>query len=131
MNGGHAGANRAFADFEFAASGNQGSVADLDAFDISDGIVGAGRAVKRNSEIASAGFGLSGKTGCGKTDGENSKSENDSGMADWRVHGPPWGPEQASIADEARSGLSPGFRRGMLSDGAYIPIRFCGSRMSS
>ena len=60
MNGGDAGAHRAFADYEFAFTGDQRGVADLDAFYVGDGVVGAGSAVEGNSEIAGAGLGLGG-----------------------------------------------------------------------
>ena len=54
MNGGDAGADGAFADYEFAVAGDQRGVADLDAFDVGDGVVGAGSAVEGDAEIAGA-----------------------------------------------------------------------------
>jgi hypothetical protein len=59
MNSGDSGADRAFADFEFAAAGDERGVAYLHAFDVGDGVVGAGRAVERDSEVAGSGLGLS------------------------------------------------------------------------
>ena len=58
MNGGHSGAHRAFADFQFAAPEDESGVADLDAFNVGDGVVGAGSAVEGDTEIAGAGLGL-------------------------------------------------------------------------
>src|ERR1700694_681306 len=46
MNGGDAGAHRAFADFEFAFAGDQSRVTDLDTFHVGDGIVRAGSAIE-------------------------------------------------------------------------------------
>jgi hypothetical protein len=39
-------------------------VSDLDAFDVGDGVVGAGSAVERDSEIAGARLGLGGGGDC-------------------------------------------------------------------
>ena len=58
MNGGDAGANRAFADFEFAFAGDQRGVADLDSFHVGDGIVGARSSIEWNAQIAGARLGL-------------------------------------------------------------------------
>ena len=51
---GHAGAHRAFADFEFSLAADQGGVADLHARDIGDRIELSGCAVESNAEIARA-----------------------------------------------------------------------------
>jgi hypothetical protein len=58
MNGGDAGADGTLADYEFAAAGDDRGVADLDAFDICNGVVEAGSAVEGDAEIAGAGPGL-------------------------------------------------------------------------
>ena len=57
-NGGDAGADWAFSDFEFAAAGDERGVSDFDAFDVGDGVVRAGRAVEGNAQIAGSGLGL-------------------------------------------------------------------------
>src|ERR1700688_4806760 len=59
MNGGDSGADGAFANFEFAAAGDERGVADFDSLDVGDGVVWAGRAVEGDSEIAGSGIGLS------------------------------------------------------------------------
>ena len=58
MNGGDAGADRAFADFEFAAAGDERGVSDFYAFDVGDGVIRAGCAVEGDAEIAGSGLGL-------------------------------------------------------------------------
>src|ERR1700737_3471503 len=63
-NGGDSGARRAFADYKFSLAGEERGVADLDSFDVSDGIVGAGSAVERDAEVAGARAGLSGRLSC-------------------------------------------------------------------
>ena len=85
MNGGDAGAHRAFADFEFAFAGDERGVADLDSFDVGDGIVGAGSAVEGNAEIAGAGLGLS-RHSLGRDDGGQSGDENECGATDCSGH---------------------------------------------
>src|SRR5262245_2588271 len=55
-NGGYTGADRAFADFEFALAGNQRGVPDKDAGNVGDGILRARRAVEGNAEVARARF---------------------------------------------------------------------------
>src|SRR5579863_3331754 len=53
MNGGDTGADGAGADDEFSFSGDEGGVADFNAGNVGDGIVGTGDAVEGNAEIAS------------------------------------------------------------------------------
>ena len=65
MDGGDAGADGAFADFELAAAGDERGVSDFDAFDVGDGVVGPGVAVEGDAEIAGAGLGLGGGGECG------------------------------------------------------------------
>ena len=60
MDGGDAGADGTFADYEFAAAGDERGVADFDALDVCDRVVGAGGAVERDAEIAGARLGLGG-----------------------------------------------------------------------
>src|SRR5881394_2578067 len=55
-NGGDAGADGAFSDLESSVAGNQSGVADEDAGNVGDGVVGAGSAVERNAEVAGARF---------------------------------------------------------------------------
>jgi hypothetical protein len=74
MNGGDAGADRALADYELAAAGDEGGVADLDSFDICNGVVGAGGAVEGDAEIAGAGLGL-GRGGDGQGEDRKEKEE--------------------------------------------------------
>ena len=96
MNRGDAGANRAFADFQFAFAGDQRGVADLDSLHISDGIIGARSAVKRNAKVTGAGFGLScqrccyrenkEKRGPAKRPCEHGASKNEVGSIKDEVH---------------------------------------------
>lgn len=58
MNGGDAGADRAFTDFELAAAGNERGVSDFDAVDVGDGVVWPGVAVEGDAEVAGARPGL-------------------------------------------------------------------------
>src|SRR5882762_8779036 len=58
MNGGDAGADWAFSDFELAAAGDEGGVSDFDAVDIGDGVVRSGVAVERDAKVAASGLGL-------------------------------------------------------------------------
>jgi hypothetical protein len=91
----------------------------FDAFDVGDGIVGAGRAVEGNSEIAGARFGLSAKTG-----GEKSESQSNSGLADLREHGASPGIEAGKYKGWAVAVLRPQpFRHNMLQDAVYIQIQ--------
>ncbi len=57
-NGGDAGADRAFSDFELAAAGDERGVSDFYAVDVGDGVVRAGRAVEGDAEVAGSGLGL-------------------------------------------------------------------------
>ena len=78
QNRGDAGANGAFADFEFAVAGNERGVADLDAFDVRNRVIRAGRAVEGNAQIAGAGLGLRTRgSGCEyrKKEDEEKKAE--------------------------------------------------------
>jgi len=59
MNGGDAGTNGTFANFEFAFAGDERGVADFDSLHVGDGVVGAGCAVEGNAEITGARLGLS------------------------------------------------------------------------
>src|SRR5271167_1566257 len=58
MDGGYAGADWAFSNFELAAAGDERGVSDFDAFDIGDGVVRAGGAVEGDAEVAGSGFSL-------------------------------------------------------------------------
>jgi len=58
MDGGDAGADWTFADYQFAFAGDERGVAYFYSFDVGDGVVGAGSAVEGNSEIAGSGLGL-------------------------------------------------------------------------
>ena len=60
MNGGDAGADGAFTDFELAAAGDERGVSDFYAADVGDGVVGAGVAVEGDAEVAGSGLGLGG-----------------------------------------------------------------------
>ena len=62
-NGGDAGAHGAFAHFQFSFAGNQGAVADFDAFHVGDGIERAGRAFEGHAQVAGARSRLSGGRG--------------------------------------------------------------------
>jgi hypothetical protein len=75
MDGGDSGADRALTDYEFARSGDEGGVSDFDAFDVSDGVVGAGSAIEGDSEFAGAGLGLGGG-GEGECEEECEDKEN-------------------------------------------------------
>ena len=55
---GDAGAHRAFADLQFAFAGDERGVADGYAGYVGDGVERAGRAVKRDAEIAGAWLGV-------------------------------------------------------------------------
>ncbi len=63
-NGGDTGAYRTFSYLELAAAGDERGVADFDTLDVGDGVVGAGRAVEGDAEIAGAGLGLGWGEGC-------------------------------------------------------------------
>ena len=56
MNGGDAGADRAFSDFELAAAGDERGVSDFNAFDVGDGVVQ--RRVCRRRERLDRGLGV-------------------------------------------------------------------------
>jgi hypothetical protein len=58
MDGGNAGADRAFSDFELAAAGDESGVSDFDAVDVGDGIIRAGVAVEGDAKVAGSGLGL-------------------------------------------------------------------------
>jgi len=73
-NGGDAGADRAFADFELAAAGDERGVPDFDTGNVSDGVVGPGRAVERDTKITGSGFGLGEGWSCGAE--ENGEENN-------------------------------------------------------
>src|SRR5208283_3009147 len=65
MDGGDAGADRAFSDLEFAVAGDERGVSDFDAVDVGDGVIRAGYAVEGHAEIAGAGLGLGKREGAG------------------------------------------------------------------
>ncbi len=54
MNGGDAGANRAFPNFEFAFTRDESGVTDLHSLHIGNGVVRAGSAVERDAQVAGA-----------------------------------------------------------------------------
>src|SRR5258706_10869761 len=61
MDGGDAGADGAFSDFELAAAGDERGVSDFYAADIGDGVILPGCAVEGDAEIAGTGRGLGGR----------------------------------------------------------------------
>ncbi len=76
-NGGDAGADRTFSDFEFAAAGDERGVSDFDAFDVGDGVVRAGCAVEGNAEVAGTGLGL------GKGDSRDTEKSTERFGEEW------------------------------------------------
>src|ERR1039458_4069527 len=63
-NGGDAGADRPFADFEFSFARDECSMTHLDSTNVGDGVVGTGIAIKRNAQIAGARLGLAEGNDC-------------------------------------------------------------------
>ena len=58
VDGGNAGADWAFSYFELAIAGDERGVSYFHAFDVGDRVIGAGRAVEGDAEVAGAGLGL-------------------------------------------------------------------------
>src|ERR1019366_1030763 len=72
MDGGDAGGDRAFTDFELAAAGDERGVSDFNAVDVGDGVVRPGSTVEGDAEVAGTGLGL----GQGESAGTEKSTEN-------------------------------------------------------